>query len=254
MLFRSMERPKAPRDRLDVLLQGNIFHAAVAEWTLRPFLDTAALDGAFEDACHRNNIPRTYRTEAVRLELLHNFENFIRDNTVQVHWESQVEKKFKFALRDGLELWGTIDRLDIKDGQALVIDYKYSAARRLKGRIEDSAAGNLVQAGVYLLAAAREFELEPAGMLFCATKKSIAWDGWHCGIEGLEKVGGRRTREGMAELAQEAEQTVLRVYDEIIHGRVAVKPNDESRCDRCECRDICRVESIARAKEAATWS
>ncbi|MFM2123866.1 MAG: hypothetical protein RL328_317 [Acidobacteriota bacterium] len=245
------ERPKAPRDRLDVLVQGNIFHAAAAEWTLRPFLDAAALDGAFEDACHRHNIPHTYRSEAVRLELLRNFENFIRDETVQVHWESHVEKKFTFTLPGGLELRGTIDRLDVHEGQALVIDYKYSAAHRLKDRIEDSVAGNLVQAGVYLLAAAREFGLEPAGMLFCATKKSIAWDGWHCGIAGLEEVGGRRTREGMADLASDAEQAVLRVYDEIVHGRIAVQPNDATQCDRCECRDICRVESIARVKEAS---
>ena len=244
------ERPPAPRDRLDVRVQGQIFHAALAEWTLSRLLDTAALDGAFEAACHEEHIPHTYRAEAVRLELLRHFEKFIRSETLGLHWDSRVEVQFDFALREGLNVRGRIDRLDVREGQALVIDYKYSAADKVKAKVKGSEAGNQVQAGLYLLAADRQFGLEPAGMLFCATKKAVEWGGWHCGIEALHDIGEKRTRAGIAELARDAEQTVLRVHGEIVEGRIDVRPNEASKCSWCECRDICRVESIGRAQEA----
>lgn len=247
--LKAKERPKAPRDRLGALLQGSIFHEAVAEWTRRPFLDTAALDGAFDVACGKERVPATYRAEAVRLELLRHFETFIRDTQVKLNWESRVEESFEFTLREGLALKGRIDRLDIADdGRALVIDYKYSAADKVRARVADSESGDLVQAGVYLLAA-EKMGFTPAGMLFCAVKRGVHWDGWHSSIEGLEEIGERRTAADVLNLAREAEETVLRVYEEITHGRIAIQPKDTSKCVWCDCRDICRVESIAQVKE-----
>ncbi len=45
------ERPKAPRDRLDVLLQGTILHEALAEWSRAPLLNADVLDRVFEQLC-----------------------------------------------------------------------------------------------------------------------------------------------------------------------------------------------------------
>ena len=48
---------------------------------------------------------------------------------------------------------GRIDRLDIApDGSAYVIDYKYSAAQRVKDKLKNE---NLLQAPLYLMAAER---------------------------------------------------------------------------------------------------
>ena len=44
-------RPAAPRDRLDVLLQGSILHQALAEWIGAPLLGSAVLDRVFEEKC-----------------------------------------------------------------------------------------------------------------------------------------------------------------------------------------------------------
>ena len=248
--LRLRERPKAPRDRLDFLLQGSILHHALAEWTRMPLLGSTILEQAFEAECAKVGVPRTYRMEAVRLELLRHFEAFIRDEQVSLGWPSRVEEDFKFVLHGGLSLRGRVDRMDVSaDGQALVIDYKYSAQGKLKERIEESAAGNFVQAGVYLLAAERAFGLRPAGMLFCHMKKGVKWDGWHANLPGLD-VGERMTPEAVRDIAKAAEQRVLQVHDEITSGRVAAHPRDESKCVWCECRDICRVESIERVKEA----
>ena len=242
--LRLKERPKAPRDRLSLLLQGSILHHALAEWTRMPLLGSSILEQAFDEACAKEHVLPTYRTEAVRLELLRHFEAFMLDKQVDLGWRARVEESFEFALNEGLSLRGRVDRMDVSPtGQALVIDYKYSALSRMKGRIDDSAAGNAVQAGVYLLAAERAFKLKPAGMLFCHMKKGVNWDGWHADIAGLT-VGERMTAEAVRELALVAEQSVLRVHEEISSGRVAVQPKDESKCSWCEARDICRVESI----------
>jgi ATP-dependent helicase/DNAse subunit B len=246
------ERPPAPRDRLNVLLQGSIMHAALAAWSELPILGEAALDEAFDQHCAKEHVPRTYRTEAVRLELLRHFRAFMRAGQIALPgWSSRPEEQFEFALNPSLSLRGRIDRLDVDARKnALVIDYKYSAGARMKERIEAVEAGEAVQAGIYLLAAERHFKLRPAGMLYCHLKKGVAWDGWHSGISGLE-YGENRTKEAFAELAQNAQTTVLRVHEEILSGRVAVAPTDRDKCIFCDCIDMCRVETLVQVKEAA---
>jgi ATP-dependent helicase/DNAse subunit B len=250
--LRLEERPDAPRDRLNFLVQGSILHEALAEWTRSPLLGDAALEEAFERHCSDEHVPRTYRTEAVRLELLRHFQAFTRDAQVNLKgWKTRVEEKFEFALNGGLTLRGRIDRMDVDSrDRVLVVDYKYSAAGKLKERIESSASGDAVQAGVYLMAAARHFKMKPAGMLFCHVKNGVNWDGWHFELTDLGDVGTARPEAAFAELMQNAEQTVLRVHDEIVTGCIDVAPADQSKCAWCECRDICRVETIARVKEA----
>ena len=67
---------------------------------------------------------------------------------------------------------GRIDRLEIGPrNQALVIDYKYSPGNKIRDRVDESEAGNLVQGGLYLLAAERALGLDPVGMLYCGLKK-----------------------------------------------------------------------------------
>ncbi|MEO8096322.1 MAG: PD-(D/E)XK nuclease family protein [Acidobacteriota bacterium] len=250
--LRLRERPKVPRDRLDALLQGSILHHALAEWARMPLLGTAVLEQVFEEECAKAHVPRTYRKEAVRLELMRHFSGFIQDTQVSMPgWTQRVEESFTIALHGSLALRGRVDRMDVSpDNRALVIDYKYSPSGTLRDKIAGSVAGDFVQAGVYLLAAERAFGLRPAGMLFCHMKKGVAWDGWHHGVAGLEP-GERRTEEAFAELANNAEQTVLRVHQEITSGRIEARPSDDSKCVWCECRDMCRVESIGRAREAA---
>lgn len=250
--LRLKERPEAPRARLNVLRQGEILHDALAMWTQSPLLGDSALDDAFERVCKREHVPRTYRTEAVRLELLRNFQAFTRDTKVALRgWRARVEETFEFTLRRGLRLSGRIDRLDVDSrNRALVIDYKYSAAGKLKERIDSSAAGDAVQAGVYLMAAQRHFKMKPAGMLFCHVKKGVNWGGWHYDLRDLGDVGEARTEAAFGELIQNAEQTVLRVHDEIVSGKIDVHPTDSEKCRWCEYRDICRVETIARVHEA----
>lgn len=242
--LRLKERPKAPRDRLDVLMQGTILHRALAEVAGAPLLGSAVLDQIFDQECARERVPRTYRTEAVRLELLRHFESFLRDRQADLGWKWEVEKQFEFALNENLTLRGRIDRLEIgPEHEALVVDYKYST--QVRGRRKENESGGSVQGGLYLLAAERALGLNPVGMLFVGVKGRLEWEGWHIQIPGLERTGEVCARERLRELMDLAEQSAVSAQEGILAGRIEVRPADRKKCDWCDYRDICRVEAIA---------
>ena len=249
--LRLKRRPPAPRDRLDLLVQGSILHRALAEWTHAPLLGTSILDEIFEEECARLRIPEGYRTEAVRLELMRHFRGFIEDGQFALGWSTRTEEKFTYALNPLLSITGRIDRMDTDPGKrAVVIDYKYSAGNKIKERVEDTGEGHAVQGGLYLAAAARTFGLEPAGMLFCGLKKDVVWDGWHVNIPGLEGLGASATREALQELADNAEKAAIQVHEAITAGEISVRPADPLKCRWCDYCDVCRVESLALVKKA----
>jgi len=228
------KRPLKPRDRLDVLLQGSILHQALAE---------GAFDPAFEQACQKHNIPRGYRTEAVRLELLRHFEAFQADRQWPLAWPSRTEQKFVIALTPELSINGRIDRLVVgPHHQAIVIDYKFSPAARVRDRAK-------VQGGLYLLAAERFFNLEPAGMFYCSLREPISWDGWHADIPGLA-LGESCTPSALRELMMVAEQQAIETHESIVSGNKEVRPADPVKCRYCDYKNICRIETISRATAA----
>ena len=230
--LRLRKAPDKPRDRLNALVQGSILHRALAEGNL---------DRVFEEECHKNNIPQTYRTEAVRLELQRHFEAFRSNENWPLHWFSHAEQQFEFALTPELTIRGRIDRLDLgPDNQAIVIDYKYSAAAKIRERIDTEP----VQGGLYLSAVERVFHRNPAGMFYCGLRQSVTWDGWHANIPGL-KIGESRTT--LRELIDTAEQTAIGVFESIAAGSKEVRPADRDKCRYCDFNNICRVESILHA-------
>jgi ATP-dependent helicase/DNAse subunit B len=236
------ERPAAPRDRLDVLLQGTILHRALAEWARMPLLGAEMLERVFDEECAQRRVPRTYRTEAVRLELLRHFEMFLENHEVELGWMTRVEVKFELPLSQELTIRGRIDRLETgPNGEGLVIDYKYSG--QVGDKVEQNESCSLVQGGLYLLAAERVFGLAPMGMLYCGVKKKVTWDGWHA-IPALAGIGEVSTPERLRELAEDAASSATGAHAEILAGRVAVHPADSKKCAWCDYRDICRVETI----------
>jgi ATP-dependent helicase/DNAse subunit B len=248
--LRLKERPPNPRDRLDLLLQGSILHRALAEWIRAPLLGAEVFEQVFQEECERARVPLTYRTEAVRLEMLRHFEGFVADRQVQMGWTTQAEKEFEFTLSPGLKVRGRIDRLEIgPHKQALVIDYKYSAGSKVRERVEQSAAGNLVQGGLYLLAAERALGFDPVGMLYCGLKQGVTWNGWHVPIAGLERIGEARTPEGLQEFMEDTARRVREAQASILSGRVEAQPADTAKCLWCDFRDVCRVEGLGAGSE-----
>jgi ATP-dependent helicase/DNAse subunit B len=79
-------------------------------------------------------------------------------------------------------------------------------------------------------------------MLYCGVKKKVNWEGWQA-IPGLEGIGEACTRERLQELMDSAAQAASDAHAAILAGRVAVHPADRKKCDWCDYRDICRVET-----------
>jgi hypothetical protein len=232
-------------------VQGSIMHRALADWVGHPLFGVQAFEVAFAEECSRLRVPMGYRTEAVRLEMLGNFTRFIENpEWALAGWTTSTEQQFEYALQSELagrlSIRGRIDRLGVNArGQALVIDYKYSAANKIYERVKESAAGERAQAGLYLLAAERQFKLTPAGMLFCGLKKEIAWDGWHLLLPELDWAGEACRPDELRELMDTAERAAAEAHEAILSGRIAAGPTDPDLCQWCAFRDACRVETLA---------
>lgn len=242
--LRLTPRPAAPRERLDVMTQGSIIHRVLAEMARYPLFHDALFDQVFDEECSIRRIPRTYRAEAVRLEMLGNLQAFVADRKYGLRWPSVVETEFTLPLAEGLAIRGRIDRIDTTpDGAALVIDYKYSSAGGVRHVVDENQDDTKVQGGLYLLAAERELGYKPAGMMFCGLRGSVTWAGWHVAIPGLENVGTACQPDVLRERMEGASQKAVEVHAEISRGRVRPAPADRDKCRYCDFRDICRVES-----------
>lgn len=230
-LVRLKPRPGRPEDRLDFSLQGNIVHEVLAEWYSQPQEIGPIFQRVFERFSEEHHIPNGYHTERLRNAMLEDLERFAADEGwPRQDFTSQVEQKFVFPLSDSLEISGRIDRLDTApNGSARIVDYKYSAAQRVKERKN----GNGLQAPLYLMAAEKTFGARPVGMFFVGLKGGIEYVGW-------------REDEFPAEWRTTGDR-VLRIVEEIRGGRVAPLPADTGNCHFCDVRDVCRIETVKTA-------
>ncbi len=75
-----------------------------------------------------------------------------------------------------------------------------------------------MQGGLYLLAAEKQFGLEPVGMLYCGLRKDVEWGGWHAAIRGLERIGESSTKARLRDLIDAASATAVQTFDAIVSG------------------------------------
>jgi len=242
-------RPKAPNDRLDVLVQGSIIHELLARVIETPPLFRDGLfDRIFAEECRKARVPENYRREAIRLELQRHFERFLDNRDIALPWQTKTEEKFELKL-GGIALTGRIDRLDIGPRkQTLVIDYKYSGAEAIKNAVSQTEDGVRLQAGLYMLAAEKALGLKPVGMMYCGLRKNVTWSGWHAlqsadaalvTMKDVERV----QPDGLRDIMERAEESTLDAVNRVLSGAVAPKPADTTKCKWCSYVDICRIET-----------
>jgi ATP-dependent helicase/DNAse subunit B len=241
-MLRLTTAPPRPDRRLDFMTQGNIIHQVLRLWYEAP-QDVVALFGrVFAEKLEEERIPRGYHVERLRNSMLDDLKAFVADRQwPRQGWHSRLEQSFGFALDDGLEIRGKMDRLDVADdGRAYVFDYKYSTAQSTKGRRESEL---LLQAPLYFMAAERCFGARPEGMFYIGVKAGVAYHGW--------SAAGLLDADPLPEdWIETATERTLRAVAEIRGGRVEVAPADAGKCRLCECRDICRV-SVRQAQAIA---
>jgi ATP-dependent helicase/DNAse subunit B len=228
--------PDRPEQRLDFLTQGNIVHEVLAEWWREPQDVTALFERVFASHLETRHIPSGYHTERLRNAMLGDLLRFTSQDTwPRAGFDSQTEIEFCFPLGDDVEINGRIDRLDIApDGRAYVIDYKYSAAQRVKDKLKNQS---LLQAPLYLMAAGH-LSMVPAGMFYVGVKGGIEYVGW----SEAPLMNGLALPENWLENTR---RRALEIVGQIRAGRVEIRPADPDSCRFCDARDVCRVETQA---------
>ncbi len=227
-------RPPRPDQRLDFMLQGNIVHDVLAKWWIDGGDITAVFDEAFESAIEKYHILTAYHTERLRNAMLDDLLAFADDTRwPRGQFPSRTEEKVRYTLAEDTEVRGKIDRLDeTPDGRAFVFDYKYSNAQNTRKKLDDD---RLLQAPLYLMGAAQEFGVTPAGMFYVGLKGGLEYAGW-------SDSGELRSQPMPADWFARTRERAQRAVEEIRGGRIEVKPADRDACRFCQCRDICRIE------------
>jgi len=126
--------PPRPDQRLDFMLQGNIVHEVLARWWVEGGDIATVFDEAFARSIEEHRIPAAYHTERLRNAMLDDLLAFAADTQwPRGQFRSRTEERIRYALADGTEIRGKIDRLDeAADGRAFVFDYKYSNAQNTR--------------------------------------------------------------------------------------------------------------------------
>ena len=240
-LMRLETAPPRPEERLSFLEQGNIVHEVLAEWWQQPRDMEPLFEQIFARHLKAAHIPNGYHTERLRNAMLDDLKRFTSlDAWPRGVFQSQTEKDFAFPLAEGVEIFGRIDRLDVApDGRAFVLDYKYSAAQRVKDKLKNE---NLMQAPLYMMAA-EDLNFRPAGMFYVGVKGGIEYAGW----SDAPLMDSLALPEKWLEAARER---TLRIVEEIRRGRVEIVPADRDSCRFCDAKDICRIEVAAAAEQA----
>jgi len=230
--------PEWPEKRLGFLEQGNIVHRVLAEWWPRRAAPIAPIfERVFEEFREATRLPESYHSERLRNAILADLEMFAADDQWPAGYGSRQEEPFTLHLEthagEPIEITGKIDRLDTDaNGRAYVIDYKYSAAARVRSRLGDD---RLLQAQLYGMGAEQAFGVKPVGMFYLGVKGKIQYVGWS--DENL--LTGEPFPAGWFEQARER---TLGVIEQIRAGRVEPDPADLKHCEYCDFRDACRVE------------
>ena len=223
-------------------------HEVLAEWWQQPQDVAPLFERIFARRLEEAHIPNGYHTERLRNAMLDDLKRFTSmDAWPRAAWKSQTEIEFAFPLAEGLEISGRIDRLDVApDGRAFVLDYKYSAAQRVKDKLKNE---NLMQAPLYLMAA-EHLNVRPAGMFYVGVKGGIEYAGW----SDDQSMDSLALPENWLETTRER---TLRIVEEIRRGRVEILPADRDSCRFCDAKDICRecdsVAQLAIAQSKCAW-
>jgi hypothetical protein len=227
-------RPPRPDQRLDFMLQGNIVHSVLARWWVEGGDIATVFGEAFESALEELRIPSAYHTERLRNAMLDDLLAFAADTQwPRRQFRSRIEEKIYYTLGEDTEMRGKIDRLDeAADGRAFVFDYKYSNPQNTRKKLDDE---RLLQAPLYLMGAAEQFGVTPAGVFYIGLKGGVEYAGW----SDAGELGAQPMPENWFARARERARLAV---EEIRGGRIEVKPADRDQCRFCQCRDVCRIE------------
>ncbi len=246
--LRLSTRPLLPQERLDFMLQGTIVHQTLAEWHRTPQPIEPLFDRIFAEYCGKKAVFMGYRTEYLRRQMLDDLRFFSEKQKLPVSGEVLTEHEFTMQVDDSLLVRGRIDRIDkLPDGEALIVDYKYSGAANVAAKLEKPT---LLQGGLYALAVERELGLKPVGVFYYGlksdTKRETKVVGWSNPPGAFRIQSEALTREWMERAVDQARTAA----EQIRQGRIAPSPQSLELCRFCNFCDVCRYDGAARTLTA----
>ncbi|MFA5928779.1 MAG: PD-(D/E)XK nuclease family protein, partial [Candidatus Margulisiibacteriota bacterium] len=163
----------------------------------------------------------------------------------------ELERKFEFQLDDKIKLKGIIDRIDVWNNYALLIDYKTGSK---KFKIKDLESGEALQLPIYALAIEQESKYQLSGMELYLLKDSER-KGLYIeneGKAGLLYLSGKRpaiyNSGQFKELLQRTRERISIAAQGIVNGKIAREPFDLDCSDKhCAYANVCRVDKWALA-------
>jgi ATP-dependent helicase/DNAse subunit B len=254
--LRLRERPGTLEKRLDPRAGGTVVHAALAEWgkgSTRSIREI--LSEVYAEILEKLHLRPGFRTAVIQAALAADLERFVTEDLSKPlpgsqHGEFEQEVSYLMEKSADGEVYvgGRLDRYDtVTGGMALVIDYKHSAADRLKKLVAGHEKGTNLQGFLYVQGLAAKNGLKPAGMIFCTLKNETTAGGWvvkdvfpNDSIpSGVEAIDAARWEELLAEGVRAAAEAGKRIRE----GVIAVAPEDKGFCERlCAFSSVCRVE------------
>ncbi|MDZ4797920.1 MAG: PD-(D/E)XK nuclease family protein [Bryobacteraceae bacterium] len=242
--LRLAEAPERPWDRLNNLVQGTVAHAVLELVCRDGVAVNEAFDRIFEQTCDTAEVPDGYRTEAIRLELLHGIRLLVADARLKYRGvASRFEEPFSCELPGGLKIRGQIDRIEVDHrGNAIVFDYKYKRRHRIDNTVRENRQGRRVQTGLYLTGA-RHLGLRPAGMVYIGFKREASFGGWV--LSGLwPELQAACSQSELDEVVETAREKSLQAWSDILSGRIAPAPFEPRDCEYCSYTTVCRIEAV----------
>lgn len=261
---------------LDALRQGNVVHAALEQVYKTAAPVEAAFAAAF--ASEARDLEVGLEEDAFRRQALSAVRTFVEEDDPYLRRvtglaPASFEEPFGRAAGKPLEidapalggairLRGTIDRIDLLPEAApseavlvpprraaFVTDYKLGGREVDPAYLDGMHQGEKLQLPIYLLALDRVFGLEPAGASFAALgtrRRTGVVDpaigaGWgRAGVDEDRRV--RLHRLPVKPTLRRAEEHVRRIVAGIAAGVVEPAPSEAAECERCQVKDVCRLE------------
>jgi ATP-dependent helicase/DNAse subunit B len=248
--LRLKDPPCDPWERLDPRAQGELGHR-VLELHFRDGVPVeTAFAEVFEQARLDKKLPEGYRTEAIRLELLHGIQLLAADWRMRRNGtESHFEREFSFELTEGTLISGRIDRLEVDHlKRAVVFDYKYRRRNGIRASVSANEDGTKVQGGLYLMGA-KALGYEPAGMVYCGFKREVSVAGWVV-TPLYPDLKSACSPSHIEEVMQKSRDVSLQAVADIRDGRIVPHPADTTRCEWCSFAAMCRVEAVPATRVA----
>jgi ATP-dependent helicase/DNAse subunit B len=239
--------PETVADRLGFAARGEVAHRFLQQWAQgAPDFDTL-FETVVGEWVKGRRIPPGYACEAVRVALKRDLKQFVKAFGLPDFATAHTEREFEFELADGLRIRGRIDRLDTRpNGDVVIVDYKYARSDGIRERIKGHEEGQLVQAGLYTLAAEQCWGCRVVAVQLVGVRDAPTWRGW-----GVALPRGKTGALDLQELRNTARERTTEAFERILAGMIHPHPADPDRCEHCPFRDVCRVEVAAPAVAAA---